>query len=300
MKYSTLLASLVVSLSLAFGATPPTGRYKVIVDALNSLEAQHPDLAHVFSIGTNDDGVELMALRISTSPKAVDQHKIGHIMVATHHGNESAAPQFAMAFINQLIRRYRGTEFWRTDLAQIEWTVLPVLNVSGYNLDERHEHGLDPNRDYASPCLSVAGGKLKSVHTITDFLKTRIFSGNVTVHGYHGSMTYPWGLYTDQTHTLDHNLFHSVLAKAAEVNGYQVGTAADVVYPANGCYEDYTYWKHGHWSLLLELKSGDTEDITSTVGAIAAFYDQLNASPSIKNQFVGGCTRDDGRGMRWE
>ncbi len=150
--------------------------------------------------------------------------------------------------------------------------------------------GQDPNRDYANPCLSTPGGKLKSIRQIQAFMKTRIFTGSVTVHGYDGSLTYPWGIYADNYETKDNNQYKSIFQKAAALNGYRTGTASDVVYPANGCYEDYAYWKHGMWSLLLELESGSPTDIADTVLAIHSFYDQLDASPSTQNQFEAKCT----------
>jgi carboxypeptidase T len=290
-----LISAWFVVSSLAWAA-PPTGRYKTIVDRMQALQAKYPSISHIYSVGLNDDGVEVLAMRISRSPKVVDGFKVGHLMVSTHHGNESGAPQFTMQFIENLLSRY-GTE---ASLDELEFTIVPVLNVSGYNANQRHEKGLDPNRDYPNPCTQHPGGKLKSIQLAIDLAKSRIFSGSVTVHGYDGSLTYPWGLYTDKTHTQDQNEYDQIFSKAAQLNGYRVGTAADVVYPANGCFEDYVYWKHGMWSLLLELASGNDSDIKKTVPAIASFYDQLNSSPSNKNQFLGQCTQHRGPDLRVE
>lgn len=289
-----LCAWMVVN-GFALATTPPTGRYKTIVDQMQALQAKYPSLTSIFSIGENDDGVEMLAMRISRSPKLADGFKVGHLMVATHHGNESAAPVFAMRFIADLLARY-GTD---QTLDDKEYTIVPVLNVSGYNNNRREEKGSDPNRDYAGPCTPHTTG-LKSIRNVIDLAKSRLFSGSVTVHGYAASLTYPWGLYTDNTHTQDHNQFEQISRKAAQMNGYSVGTAADVVYPANGCYEDYVYWKHGMWSLLLELASGSETDLKGTVKAIASFYDQLNASPSDKNTFLGKCTSHRGPDLRVE
>ncbi len=289
-----LCAWLVVN-AWATAATPPTGRYKSIVDQMQALQAKYPSLSSIFSIGQNDEGVEMLAMRISRSPSFADGFKIGHLMVATHHGDESAAPIFAMRFITDLLTRY-GTD---QSLDDKEYTVVPVLNVSGYNADSRLERGNDPNRDYSGPCTAHTP-TLKSIRNVLDLAKSRIFSGSVTVHGYAASLTYPWGIYTDNTHTQDHNQFDQIFRKAAQFNGYQVGTASDVVYPANGCYEDYVYWKYGMWSLLLELASGSETDLKGTSQAIASFYDQLSSSPSDKNTFLGKCTSSRGPDLRVE
>lgn len=297
MRYHLL--SLALLGTVTFGADP-TGRYKIVLDKLSLLQKQYASVSHIFSIGKNDDGVEIYALRVSTTPTQMDKAKIGQILVSTHHGNELAAPEFTMAFIADLLQRFTSDELWRTNLKDMEFTIIPVLNVSGYNANQREEHGRDPNRDYAGPCNSGTGGKLASIKRLIDFYNTRIFAGSVTVHGYDGSMTYPFGMYTTNTHTHDHNQYQQIFQKAAQFNGYRTGTASDIVYPANGCYEDWVYWKYGSWSLLLELKSGSATDIKTTVPAIASFYDQLNASPSVKNQMTGTCNGFDAVDLRLE
>ncbi len=289
MKLLLVAATLI---TIFANAAPPTGRYKAIVDQLGTLQAAHAAISQVVSIGPNDEGVEIFAIRISSNARQADPTKIGQLVVSTHHGNELSAPLFTMAFIRNLITRYESPELWKGNLADTEWTIIPVLNVSGYNANQRHEHGFDPNRDYPNPCLPAgAGGKLKSIRNLMALWASRSFTGSVTVHGYDGSFTYPWGHYTDNTHTADHNLYHQIFAKAAEVNGYRVGTAADVVYPANGCYEDFVYWKYGAWSALLELESGSASDITTTVQSISTFFDLLSATPSNQHAFTANCTR---------
>jgi hypothetical protein len=258
---------------------------------MTAMETANPGLAKVFSIGTNDEGVDLYALRISTTPQEMDKSKIGQFLVATHHGNEGGSTEVAMEFMRDLIRRYQSDELWRGQLGQTEWTLLPVLNVSGYNSNRRQEHGQDPNRDYPGPCTPNGYGKLKSIRTLMSFLETRSFAGSITAHGYVGNFTYPWGFYTDNNKTLDENRYREIARKVADVNDYSYGNAGDAVYPANGCFEDYIYWKHGSWSLLLELRSGSQSDVKATVPAVATFYDLIDSTASSKNQFSANCTR---------
>jgi hypothetical protein len=293
----------VLSLALlgtfVYGAEP-TGRYKNVLDRMSLLQKQFPAVSSIFSIGKNGDGVELYAIRVSTTPEKMDPAKIGQILVSTHHGNELAAPEFTLAFIADLLQRYSSDELWRSKLHDQEFTIIPVLNISGYNANSREEHGIDPNRDYAGPCNSGAGGKLGSIKRLIDFYQTRIFAGSVTVHGYVGSITFPWGVHTTNFHSHDHNRYEQMFSNAAKFNGYRYGTSSDIVYPANGCYEDWVYWKYGSWSLLLELKNGSASDIQNTVPAIAAFYDQLDSTPSVKNQMTGSCNDYDGPDLRLE
>jgi hypothetical protein len=284
------IATLMVSFTLA--AAPPTGRYKQIVDQMNALQTQFPNLAKVYPIGQNDDNVDIFAMRISTTPSEMDPKKIGQLLVGTHHGNEGAAATFVMMYLKNLLTRYSSKELIQGNLADMEWTVVPVLNISGYNANVRYEHGYDPNRDYPGPCTTDPGGHLKSIRQMMALMGNRIYSGSVTVHGYIGVFAYPFGMELTNTHTLDHNLFDQITAKAARINGYQYGISTDIIYPADGCYEDHAYLKYGMWSLLVELKNGSTADLTSTVDAVAEYYNQLDSSPSVKNQLTGQCVHN--------
>lgn len=285
------LAMLCLILSLKAFASEPTGRYKTVVDGLLTLEKQYSKTAKVFSIGDNDDGTEIYAMRVSVNPATQDPKKIGQLIVSTHHGNELAAPQFTMYFLASLLKRYNSDELYRGNLADMEWTIIPVLNISGYNAANRHEKGMDPNRDYPGPCHSAPGGKLKSIRRLMEYSGSRPFTGSLTVHGYVGALTYPWGVSVANTHTLDHNQFSAITQKAASFNGYTVGTSTDIVYPVDGAYEDWSYWKHGMWSLLLELKDGSQTDIQKTSLAIESYFNALDSSPSTKNQLTSSCNR---------
>ena len=277
--------------SVSVFAAPPTGRYKTIVDQMQVLHQKYPTSSSIFIMGQNDDGVDLYAMRIGTTPASVDTTKVGHLVVGTHHGNEVHAATFSVAFMVSLLKDYSSPVLFQTSLPDTQWTIVPVLNVSGYNATNRYEHGVDPNRDYPGPCISATGGQLKSIKTMIDFLASRIWTGSLTVHGYAGALTYPWGVDVPNTHTLDQNQFEKITAKAAGVAGYRYGTSTDVVYPCNGSFEDYTYFKHGTWSLLLELQDGSANDIAKTVEGTRQYFAQLDSSPSVKNQLTSSCQR---------
>ena len=50
------------------------------------------------------------------------------------------------------------------------------------------------------------------------------------------------------------------------------GASTDVVYPCDGAFEDYAYWKHGMWSLLLELDSGSASDLQAASRGRSSAY----------------------------
>jgi len=280
-----------VGLANGFDGDPPTGLYKDITDKMQALAAAHPELLQVFSIGQNDEGGDIFALRLSLTPTVVDSAKIGQLVVAAHHGNEQRTPDLALQMVEDLIAMYENVSVMDSILADTEWTIIPVLNISGYNDDSRHEHNIDSNRDYPGPCTSAAGGKLKSIRTLMGFIDSRVFTGTITVHGYIGTMTYPWGVATSNVRTNDHDAFQSITARAAAINNYGYGTSTDIVYPADGTYEDYVYWKHGLWSLLIELRDGTPPDITATSQAAIEFFTQINSTPSNQHQMTGRCQK---------
>lgn len=294
------MAIVVTFVTTAASAGPITGKYADIVNRMRRLESAHTGVVSVFSIGTNDDGTDLMALRVSLTPRRADPKKVAHLIVGTHHGNETHAPLLTMMIADKLVARYRSHDLFEANLAETEWVIVPVLNVPGYNANSRYERNTDPNRDYPGPCISGPGGRLKSIRTIMEFMSSRVFSGGITVHGYLGALTYPWGVSAADLHTADHNFFAQATQKAAEHNGYRHGTSTDIVYPCDGSFEDYIYWKHGMWSLLVELESGSSSDLTRTTSAVMSFLDQVDSSPSVKHAFDTQCTREERLDLRIE
>src|SRR6185369_16347409 len=97
-------------------AAPPTGRYKTIVDKMNALHQQYPNITSVFSIGQNDDGVDIYGMRVSLTPAANDPKKIGELVVGTHHGNELQAPVQVMYMLGELLKKFSTTDVFRANL----------------------------------------------------------------------------------------------------------------------------------------------------------------------------------------
>ncbi len=126
---------------------------------------------------------------------------------------------------------------------------------------------------------------------LPEHVASRLYTGSITIHGYVGALTYPWGVNVGNPQSLDHNTYDRITRNAAAINGYRHGTSTDIVYPVDGAYEDYVYWKHGIWSLLVELKDGSKDDIEKTSDAMYSFLEALDSSPSTKNQLTSACNR---------
>lgn len=231
--------------------------------------------AALFSLGKNDQGQDIMGLVIGDEGTA----KIRHLVVGTHHGNERAAAEVPLHFIDQALTNYNP---------EILFYVIPVLNISGYNANRRQETGADAqtydsNRDYEDACEVKHDFELKSTALIADFLALEEIVSAVSVHGYVGTFTFPWGMNTSNFQTLDNAMLVQWAKNTAKINGYRTGTHGDIVYPAEGSFEDYAYLKHGTYSFLMEIRSPSSDLKKDAL----ALHDFFRNSPPERSKYVG-------------
>ncbi|MCO4753301.1 MAG: hypothetical protein KC478_02410 [Bacteriovoracaceae bacterium] len=245
-----------------------------------------------FILGLNDQGQKIKGVKFIG--KGEDKDKVSHLVVAAHHGNETKSVELALQFIDYL-RTTNGKDFNNIDLY-----VIPVLNIGGYDREDRHERDSknkshDPNRDYPDPCIVKKNFKLKSTELLASFVRARNITGAITVHGYYGSLTYPWGIYTDNYETLDHKVFEKKAKDAVLENNYIVGTHADILYPAGGAFEDWAYFELGVWSLLVELE--DTPKYADDIKMLVSSIQSFPSKRSRDHRHTGSCERRKDAGI---
>ncbi|MCB0350919.1 MAG: carboxypeptidase [Bdellovibrionales bacterium] len=296
MKIKILLMSLIV-FSFQFGraesvgAFSPKKQYKDVVQYLQNLEKKYPQVAEVFILGDSDSGEQILGIRIGTSG-------IENLVVGTHHGNEYGSTEVALAFAGDLAAN--------PIVGQIVY-VVPVLNISGYNAGLRSEQNyagrkFDPNRDYIGPCKekSIYGDSfnLKSTTALAAFLKHTNIINSATLHTYHPGVLYPWGLSTNDLDTGYNDLFIELGQAATTYSKYTVGNSTDILYPAEGTYEDYAFWQHGIWSMLFELgytHSPSDNQIRDMVAVnVPGIRKMFEIAPTVRaprHHFSGACTR---------
>jgi carboxypeptidase T len=253
--------------------TQASDSYKKILDRLTELD-RLPDTT-LFSLGKNDQGVDIMGLVLGDSASAQTRH----LVVGTHHGNERAAAIVPLHFIEEMHKNRKSTD---------AYFVIPVLNVSGYNSSRREEIGSDhrshdSNRDYEDPCTTKADFKLKSTTLLAQLVEREDITSAVSVHGYVGTLTYPWGTTASDYATKDDAFMEVWAAKAAKINNYRVGTHGAAIYPAAGAFEDWAYYKHGVWSYLLEIRS-PSSDLKKDALSLVEFF---KLSPKVRSQHLG-------------
>lgn len=247
--------------------------YDVILSRLNELDKK-PNTS-LFTLGQNDQGRDIVGIILGEPDRAATKH----LVVGTHHGNERAAAQVPLLFVESMLNSLDNNT---------AYFVVPVLNISGYNKSRREEIGADgrshdSNRDYEDACSTKADFKLKSTTLIADFIERENIIAAVSVHGYVGTFTFPWGTNAKDYSTLDNHYMEAWAKLAVKHNKYKVGTHGGAIYPAAGAFEDWGYYKLGVWSYLLEIKS-PSSDLNKDAMSLVEFFKH---APTERSKNVG-------------
>lgn len=260
MKIGLLATRVAVSFVLAVGVLAGAGStaqatsissqhdYKKVQAFLMQIHSQFPQTTELFSLGVSGTGESIDGIKLGTG-------SVKNLIVGTHHGNEYGATEVALGAIADLAKN---------PIVHETVYIIPVLNISGFNADRREESVkgtdegdlADPNRDYPGPCGTEGPFRLKSTKALADFIDREGIVASATLHTFYPAVAYPWGFSTRDLSTPYDSLFIDLGKMATELSHYQVGNSSEVIYPADGTFEDYAFWKHGIWSLLFEL--GDT------------------------------------------
>lgn len=265
-------------------AGPSPTNYEKVTNTLQQIAQQNPAHAKIISIGVNDQGTPIQALQIGNG---VTQS----LIVGTHHGNEYGSTAVALGVADAIAKN---------PIAGQTVYVVPVLNISGYNRNSRNETSvsgsMDPNRDYTGPCKFGSTFRLKSTKALADFIDTRNIQISATLHTYWPAVVYPWGISTRDLSTPYDDKYKELVKNATIESRYQTGNNTDVLYAADGTFEDYAFWKHGIWSLLFELGFSHSPDPTAiknmvdvNIPGIRRFLETSPSERVADHQFKGKC-----------
>jgi len=261
--------------------------YAKIQKFLREVHAQRPQETELFVLGISGTGDPIEGIKIGSG-------RVHNLIVATHHGNEYGSSEVAVGAILDLAARpIPGRTVY----------VIPVLNISGFNHNRREEslHGdgrptADANRNYPGPCGTEGPFTLSSTRALADFIDRENIVTSATLHTFHPAVLYPWGLASQDLSTPYDDLFIGLGKIATEVSGYQVGNSTQILYPANGTFEDYAYWKHGIWSLLFELGnshspgSNDVDEMVRVnVPGLRKLMENAPIARALDHEFRGRC-----------
>jgi hypothetical protein len=270
--------------ALAQGVDPSLKKYVDVQKHMRDLVRAYPQNAEIFELITSDSGQKIEGLKIGNGP-------VANLVVATHHGNEYGSTEVAMGFLeNTVVQPVLGQTVY----------VIPVLNAAGYDRKQRREPArsttFDPNRDYPGPCGTDGPFNLKSTRALADFVATKGIISSATLHTFSNMVLYPWGISTRDTRTPYEDLFMHLGKLAASFSGYTVGNSTELLYPADGTFEDYAFWKHGVWSLLLEMGSSHSPTasavekmVRENAPGIRKMLEEAPQARATEHAFTGKC-----------
>lgn len=254
---------------------------------LQNLALSHKEHVNLIDIGPSDSGKKIKALKIGKGESE-------SLVVATHHGNEYGSTEVALAFAKDLSEK---------PIENKTVYVIPVLNIRGYNKKSRYEEtpqaSYDPNRNYPGPCGSEGPFTLKSTQSLNSFLASTNIITSATLHTYWPVVAYPWGNSTSNFSTPYDNIFKALALSATFLSHYETGFSGETIYPADGTFEDYAFWKYGIWSLLFELGNShypDGGDITTmirkNVPGLRKMIEDAPLERAKDHEFRNGCNRE--------
>jgi carboxypeptidase T len=285
---SYLIAASISLVDVVAHSSPGTSRdYQQVSAYLEDLAKRFPENTQLFDLGLNSQGKTIYGIKIGNGP-------IKNLIVATHHGDEYASTEVALASAEDLSSR---------PIASRSIYVIPVLNISGFEARRREEMlasdpltTADPNRDYPGPCGSSDPYRLKSTQALAEFIEREGIVSSATLHTSGGMVLYPWGMNTKDTSTEYDAQYADLAGMCASVSKYQVGNSTKLLYPANGAFEDYAFWKLGIWSLLLEMGTrhspNDTqlrEIVQQNVPGLRKFMTEAPTERAPNHDFSGVC-----------
>ena len=262
----------------------PASNYQIVLNQLKKIVQENPTTTEWIDIGKSDSGQMISGLKIGDGATA-------DLVVATHHGNEYGSTAVAMG---------TAEAFAKDPLPGHTVYVIPVLNISGYNTRDRYERtsrgSIDPNRDYPGPCVQTRSFQSKSTKALADFVSQKQIVSSATLHTYFPAVLYPWGVSTLDTFTPYDSIFINLTKAATVESRYQIGNSKDVLYAADGAFEDYAYWKHGIWSLLFEMGSshsptqeGIKRMVADNVPGLRRFFEMAPKTRAENHAFTGRC-----------
>lgn len=263
-----------------------------LASKLESLEAEHPNLLRVWSIGRTHEGRDILAAEVTvqSEKKGNTANKPAALFNAMHHARELMTTEVAVDIIETLVAEFDSDLNTRRLLEDFRVVVVPQVNPDGNarvhawsrywrkNAWSKNGRvvGVDLNRNYPAlwnACKGSSGSEssdsyrgpapasepeTQAMMALVRSIKPMV---NISYHAYGELIIHPFGCRSKKNPS--QAMFASIGAqmKAALVsdegrkNTYAVGTAPDVIYPADGTDVDWQWKEEGVVSFAIEVGS---------------------------------------------
>ncbi|XP_066993704.2 carboxypeptidase B-like [Anabrus simplex] len=242
-------------------------RYNKMIIYLAWLASNYPDIVSTKCIGSTFYGRPINMITISSGG---NNTKPSILINAGIHAREWITPAMALYTINQLVENRTNHNLF----SAVDWHIIPVLNVDGYEYSHTTDRlwrktrsttsnklcrGVDGNRNFdfhwmengasANPCSSnYAGVKPFSESEIAAFRNFVLANADrlklfLDLHSTGREILYPWGYCKELPKDWKklHSLAHKANRAQMSVGGarYDVGSSTHLLYPAAGASDDW-------------------------------------------------------------
>ena len=258
--------------------------YDEMVERLNLIHDTYPDLTtEPYSIGQSWEARDMWVIKVSDNPE-IDEDEPELWYDGLHHAREPIGMQLLVYFIEYLMENYGVIPEVTEVVDERELFILPCANPDGYVYNQTTNpngggmwrknrrdngggsYGVDLNRNYpydwghdnqgSSPNPSSATYRGPSpasepeIQTITNYINTRHIAISHSYHSYGDLILYPWSADYNGV-TPDNADFVAIANQISTWNGYQPGTAWQLLYNVNGGSVDWHYGQQDeHYKIM--------------------------------------------------
>ncbi|XP_078266014.1 carboxypeptidase B-like [Rhinoraja longicauda] len=250
------------------------------------IAEENPNLVSRMEIGKTYEGRSIYLLWVGNRT-GVEKPAI--FMDCGIHAREWISPAFCQWFVKEVVGSYNTVPLINTLLNQLNFLVVPVINVDGYIYSWTTNRlwrktrsrnpgsncvGTDPNRNFDAkwctsgssrdPCSNVYCGphveSEKEVKAVADFIRNHssIIKAYLTIHSYSQLLLYPYS-YKDSLpchHQELDDLARNAVEKLQSLYGteYIYGPGASTIYLASGGSDDWAYDLGIKYAFTFELR----------------------------------------------
>jgi len=234
--------------------------YASILKQLRDIEAAHPDIAKVYSLGSTFLGRDIPMIKISDHVDQ-DENEPEIFFEAAIHGNEWSPMEVAMHLIDVLTSRYGSDPEVTAIVDGREIWVEPLSNPDGFLANTRGNYNaVDLNRDF--PYMWDGWGNSPSPLSqpeslaMASFEASRSFTISASLHSGAQYFAYPWSYHASPTP--DSALYDAIAAAYCGVTGYDYGEASTGMYFVDGDAKDMSYGALGSIAFTIEVSTQKT------------------------------------------
>ncbi|XP_077146942.1 carboxypeptidase B-like [Ranitomeya variabilis] len=259
--------------------------WETIVQWMGEMTTKHSDLVGRIRIGKTYEGRTMYVLRVGKS--SIEGPAI--FMDCGIHAREWISPAFCQWFVRELVSGYSKDEGIKKLLTNLNFYILPVINIDGYIYTWTEDRmwrknrspasdgpcvGTDLNRNFNIswceigssdyPCTEIYCGKSpgseEETKNVVNFISNRLKSikAYISIHAYSQLLLYPYSHTFNpapNSQELD-EIAKGAIEKLSSLYKtlYFYGPSASTIYPTSGSSDDWAYSQGIQYAFTFELR----------------------------------------------